>query len=463
MAAVEAVPPLGKYPAKEHARKVAGLVVERGGDAKGVVYLEGQKTRMFEDCDQAAGFRQRRPFMYMTGCEVPDCYCTYDMAADKLTLFIPPIDPDDVVWSGLPLTVEEAVEKYDIDNARLSTEVNAYLTSSDHPQSTVYALPDRVSDDVTFLSFAKTDFDLLAGAITTARITKDAYEISLIRYANAATAAGHAAVMRGAATAANEADLEAAFVKECIARQCKKLAYEAIVAGGPHAATLHYVRNDAPLAGKQLVLVDAGAEFGCYAADVTRTMPVSRQGFSAEAWAVYDVVERMQAECVARTLPGARWEAVHEHAHRVAIEGLLALGILRGGSVADILAARTSAAFFPHGLGHYLGMDTHDVGGEADYADPDPMFRYLRVRRELEPGAVITVEPGVYFCRFIVEPYLRDEKHKKYIDEAVLERFWDVGGVRIEDNILITESGNENLTTVPKGAEEVSNIVKGNA
>lgn len=93
---------------------------------------------------------------------------------------------------------------------------------------------------------------------------------------------------------------------------------------------------------------------------------------------------------------------------------------------------RISAAFFPHGLGHYLGMDTHDTGGNPDYGDPDAMFRFLRIRGEIQEGAVVTVEPGVYFCRFIVEPFLRDERRGRFIDEGVLEGFWGVGGVRIE-------------------------------
>jgi len=159
---------------------------------------------------------------------------------------------------------------------------------------------------------------------------------------------------------------------------------------------------------------------------------------------------------------GVRWDDVHAHAHRVAIAGLLRLGILKG-VAEDIFAARTSVAFFPHGLGHYLGMDTHDSGGNPDYTDSDPMFRYLRVRGTLPAGSVITVEPGIYFCRFIIEPYLTDPKHKGFIDEGVLEKYWDVGGIRIEDNILITDSGYDNLTPTPKEVHEMEKIIRGEA
>src|SRR6202044_1897166 len=100
-------------------------------------------------------------------------------------------------------------------------------------------------------------------------------------------------------------------------------------------------------------------------------------------------------------------------------------------------------------------MDTHDTGGNANYKDEDPMFRYLRVRGKLPAGCVITVEPGVYFCRFIIEPYLKDPVHGKFIDTAVLDKYWDVGGVRIEDDVVVTETGHENLTPTPKTVEEI--------
>lgn len=137
----------------------------------------------------------------------------------------------------------------------------------------------------------------------------------------------------------------------------------------------------------------------------------------------------MQLECIKVLKEGVNWDDVHLLAHRIAVEGLVGLGIFKG-DVDEILKARTSVAFFPHGLGHYLGMDTHDVGGKANYADPDPMFRYLRKRGPLPAGSLITVEPGIYFCDFIINPYLKDPVHSKYIDVSVLDKYWDVGGVR---------------------------------
>ena len=218
---------------------------------------------------------------------------------------------------------------------------------------------------------------------------------------------------------------------------------------------------------KRVVLIDAAAEWEGYCADVTRTMPLHPEGFDKESAQIYVIVEQMQRACFALLKSGVKWEEVHELAHEIAVEGLLSIGIFKkdalgngeGDVKGEIMRQRTSVAFFPHGLGHYLGMDCHDTGGNANYEDEDPMFRYLRVRGTVPEGAVVTVEPGVYFCRFIVEPYLRDEKHGRFIDEEVLERYWDVGGVRIEDDVVITRHGYENLTTAPKGIEEMMKVI----
>jgi len=236
--------------------------------------------------------------------------------------------------------------------------------------------------------------------------------------------------MKAASTAKNETELEAVFLKECIARNAKHQAYHSIVAAGENGATLHYVKNDAPISGQNLLLLDAGCEVDCYCSDITRTFPISGT-FSTESLAIYNIVLDMQKQCIAALKEGVLWDSVHELAHKIAIDGLFDLGILKGDKE-EVWKARTSTAFLPHGLGHYLGMDTHDTGGNPNYKDEDPMFRYLRVRGKLPAGSVITVEPGIYFCRFIIEPFLKDPTQAQYIDEKVLEKYWSVGGVRIE-------------------------------
>ena len=417
---------------------------------------------------------QRRSFFYLSGCALPDCALTYSVPTQHLTLYIPPIDPDSVIWSGLPLSVEDAKNKYDVDDVQLNTPENIFTKLSSHNggnEGPILFIEDQISADVSsaLAQFPKSDSSMLKSAIETSRVTKDAYEIALIRRANTITASAHRAAMRRSKTATNEREVEAAFLERCVALGCREQAYHGIFARGENAATLHYIHNNAdipaPGDGEKekgsgpLMLIDAAGESDCYAADVTRTFPM-RGSFSPEAKAVYTVAQRMQTECLALLKAGVLWEDVQTRAHEVAIEGLLSLGILRGNKK-EIFEKRVSVAFFPHGIGHYLGLDTHDVGGNANYEDTDGMLRYLRIRGRVPAGAVVTVEPGVYFCRFIIEPVLRDSQLGGFIDEKVLERFWAVGGVRIEDNILVTEGGWENLTSAPKGVEELEALVNG--
>lgn len=361
-----------------------------------------------------------------------------------------------------------------MDEVFTSNQVNAFLANSENPQSVIYAINPQVSDHITFLSFKDKNFDLLKPAIEECRVVKSPYEIALIRHANEVSTAAHVAVMKAAKRASNERELEGLFLKSCIERGCRNQAYSSIVASGTAAATLHYVQNNAPTKGKLNILLDAGAEADCYASDITRTFPISGK-FSPESRSIYDIVLQMQTECISQLRDGVFWDDVHAHAHKVAIAGLLKLGVLKG-DAEDIFKSRTSVAFFPHGLGHYLGLDTHDSGGHPNYSDTDQMFRYLRVRGTLPAGSVITVEPGIYFCRFIIEPFLEDPKHSKFIDTAILDKYWDVGGVRIEgdvcsvcfltaklisliDNVLVTKDGYDNLTPTPKSVEDIEGII----
>ena len=255
-------------------------------------------------------------------------------------------------------------------------------------------------------------------------------EVALIRQANDISAIAHTAVLRPTRHALNERDLEAIFLERCIAHGCREQAYRSIVASGTSAATIHYQKNDQPLQGKENLLLDAGGEYRCYAADIMRTFPISGK-FDKRSRDIYNLVLAMQSASIEMLKEGVLWEDVHTRAHEVAIEGLLKKGILVW-IKEEVFDRRTSVAFFPHGLGHYLGMDTHDTGGHPNYDDGDSMFRYLRARGHLPAGSVITVEPGIYFCRYIIEPYLNNPTQSKFIDRNVLENYWDVGGVRIE-------------------------------
>ncbi|KAL1875753.1 hypothetical protein VTK73DRAFT_9814 [Phialemonium thermophilum] len=485
----------GKYPAKEHARKVAA---ELGAD-HGVIYLVGQTSQLYEDSDMAPEFRQRRYFFYLSGIDFANCIVTYEIAQDRLILWIPYTDPRQTLWYGTTPGIDDCKAVSEVDQVFWVSELDKYLQGyfTTYPNTTLFALhAGQVPRLPPGSAPVEIDAIRLHSAMDAARVVKTDYEVALIRRANAVSSEAHRAVLQRLPRLTNEREIEALFRAVCTARGARRQAYPVIAGSGPNAGTLHYEDNDQPLAGRQVVVVDAGCEWRCYASDVTRTYPLG--GYGSAASAVYAVVECMQEACISRVAPGRPFRELHALACAVAVRGLLRLGILRGGSVREILDAGTVAAFFPHSLGHHVGLEVHDVTGRQRLlglpaghqsiaeqgrgvpclgkreilSDRTQAFLCRRTAASSEQGSdgsqgleknmIVTIEPGIYFCRPYIEAYFLEKAiHAKYIDKVVLEKYYDVGGVRIEDDILVTEDGYENLTTAPKGQEAIRSIWRG--
>ena len=237
--------------------------------------------------------------------------------------------------------------------------------------------------------------------------------------------------------------------------------------------------------------MDAGCEWECYASDITRTFPTHADGWATRETAeIYAIVEEMQEECIRRLRPGVRYLDLHMLAHRIAIQGLTRLGILKQGNVEEVMREGITRAFFPHGLGHHMGLEVHDVSSvslmSATTTDQGKVlhdcttvdandFLVLQTSSNyrhpctissplLAENMILTVEPGIYFSRYALEAvYLPDPEWVKFVDREVLERYMHVGGVRIEDDILITWDGYENLTMAPKGGEMLRLVKEGAA
>ncbi|KAF2641792.1 hypothetical protein P280DRAFT_516817 [Massarina eburnea CBS 473.64] len=470
---VEAEGPLEKYPAKHHARRVRDSL----DVATGLIYLPGAPARDNEDSDMPAPFRQRRYFYYLSGCNEPDCHLTYDIQHDILALFIPRINPGRVIWNGRGSTPAEAMDKYDIDQVHYVDELQKELLEWQFRyRGSFYVLhqdqvPKRPSRSVDL------DSTSLQPAMNRTRMIKDEHEINLIRKANDISSEAHKQVLANITKFKNEAQVEGLFMDVCISRQAKQQAYDPIAASGPNAGTLHYDANNEDFGDRQLMCLDAGCEFENYASDITRTFPLSSSWPSSEAENIYKLVQRMQETCIERLAPGVRYLDLHILAHQIAIDGLLQLGILQNGTKEEIYNAGTSRAFFPHGLGHHVGLEVHDVGQKelmslhernmnfekAPSLYPEdfhlPVYDNDMCRAptnpespHLEEGMVVTVEPGIYFSSYALSHfYLPSPIHSKYINPEVVNKYLPVGGVRIEDDILITSKGYENLTTAPKG------------
>ncbi len=393
-------------------------------------------------------YRQSSDFLWLTGVEASGYALLLDPRRGKEVLFIPRLTQMHAVWLGHIPSRQEAREAFGIREVRYSAELPKALRRRGrgvlHANSRGAALARREARSL------RPESRDLRQALDELRVFKDAAELALLAKASAATAAGHLAAMRAARPGMFEYQVQAELERAFKAAGCAQLGYGSIVAGGRNSAVLHYVANECRLGAGDLLLVDAGAEYRGYTADVTRTFPVSGR-FSPRQREVYEVVLAAQERCIDYARAGNTSMDVQRLSERVLAEGLRDLGLLRG-SVDELVETEAVRVFYPHGIGHTLGLDVHDVqGGRKRRLRLRRSSGKLRFRARLEPGFVITIEPGIYFMEALLrDPKVR-RKHRARIDFAKAERWLPVGGVRIEDDVVVRAEGPPgNLTTVPK-------------
>ena len=264
------------------------------------------------------------------------------------------------------------------------------------------------------------------------RLIKSKAELSLMKKSAQIAVAAHKRAMHACRPGMQEYELEAEYLYEFARSGCLAPAYSSIVAGGPNACILHYTTNDQPLNDGELVLIDAGCEYEYYASDITRTFPVNGK-FTAEQKALYDIVLDAQLEAIKVIKPGGHWDDAHNRTVEVITEGLLELGLLKG-KLKDLIAEGAYKDFYMHRAGHWLGMDVHDVGD----------YKIEGKWRLLEPGMVMTVEPGIYVSER---------------NSSVAEK-WRGIGIRIEDDVAVSKKGNEVLTKgLPKTTAEIESFM----
>ncbi len=303
------------------------------------------------------------------------------------------------------------------------------------------------------------DLEVLPEALTHCRVFKTDKELDQIREAARINNVAHREVIKALKPGIYEYELKAVFDYYQIKNGLQQAAYTGIFGSGPNSAIMHYVDNKRKIKDGELCLIDAGFEYQGYASDFTRTYPVSGS-FAPIQSAVYESVLEAQKQVIEMIEPGVEMETIHVHAARTMMQGLKEADIVRG-SVDDLIENDIFALFFPHGLGHFLGLDTHDVGGYPKGVDKidRPGLKYLRTRRSLQPGMVVTVEPGLYFIPALLKPALDDEKTIPFLNKEKIASHLDFGGIRIEDNIIVTKEGCENLADVPKEREDIERIM----
>ncbi|AQZ15142.1 YFR006W [Zygosaccharomyces parabailii] len=452
-----------KYPAKSHNVKVKELLLKKNPKLSAettAVFIAGEEIEGNKYCDTEKPFRQNRYFYYLSGVDIPGSLLLFDFRKDRLLLFLPDIEWDDVIWSGLPIGRQQAAKQFEVDDVFYFAEIEDALCN--YENYTIFTTDlDNVHKESIKRRLTPRHPDLFY-ALDEARKTKDWYEIEVLKKAAEITDKCHLAVMSALPIELNEVHIQAEFTYHAIRQGARSMGYDPICCSGPACGTLHYIKNSEDLAGKASVLIDCGAEWKNYTSDVTRCFPLTGK-FTREHRQIYDAVRDMQAQVMKKIMPGVNWEDLHLLSHRVLIKHLLKLGIFRSQfSEEEIFRRRASCAFYPHGLGHLMGLDVHDVAGRPQPQDSDPYFKYLRIRRPLEENMIVTNEPGCYFNEFLIAEFLNKvPEREEVVDKEVLKKYMYIGGVRIEDDILVTKHGSENLTKITSDPDEIEKIVSG--
>jgi Xaa-Pro aminopeptidase len=431
-------------------------------------------------------FRQDSFFWYLTGFEEPESVAVIAPGHDEgdFVLFVRPKDPTLEVWTGIRAGTAGATEVHGADAAHELSDLDDVLERMMHGREVLWYTTghDEYDDRIAkIVESARAHRERFGGVVpSTVRdvsvplgemmLYKGAEEAESLRRACALTAEGHREAMRFAEPGMFEYQVQAALEYFWRLRGSRRNGYDSIVASGANACVLHYIENDDQIGPDDLILIDAAAEVDGYSSDITRTFPANGS-FTGPQRAIYEIVLSAEKKGVEMAVPGSTLRSIHDESTRILTEGMIDLGLLPS-SVEESLAMHHYSHFFMHGTSHWLGLDVHDRGA----------YRVDGVSRLLEPGMSFTVEPGIYVApdkadieltllRYDLDEWNErrirlgrktaaaleaEEKEKaEKITHEVPEEFLGIG-VRIEDDILITPEGHENMTdSVPKEIDEV--------
>lgn len=428
----------------EFARRRKNLMTAMGQGSIAVIPAAEEKTRN-RDVDYP--FRQDSDFWYATGFPEPDAVAVLipGRPQGEYVLFCRDKDQAAETWTGFRYGPDGAVNEFDADDAFPIDDIDDILPGLLEGRTKVYYDIGRDGDfDLRIMDWVNRlrakvrmgghppgEFQTLNHLLHEMRLFKSAAEVKLIRRAGEISAAAHVRAMKAVKPGLYEYQLEAEYLHEFMHRGARTPAYPSIVGGGKNACVLHYIENSSKLKFGDLVLVDAAGELDNYASDITRTYPVNGK-FSAAQQALYEVVLAAQLAAIDKVKPEYDWNAGHETAVTVLTQGLKDLGLLQG-DVSELVETGAYRSFYMHRTGHWMGLDVHDVGD----------YKVDGVWRQLEPGMVLTVEPGLYIA-----------------PNAKVDEKWRGIGIRIEDDVLVTAKGADVLTSdVPKTIADIEQLM----
>lgn len=392
-------------------------------------------------------YRSDSNFHYLTGFDEPESVLVLIPGREhgEYILFCRERDLDKEIWDGYRAGQDGAINNFGADDSYPISDLDDILPGLlEDKEKVYYTMGNQPSFDQHMVSWlnhlrqasrsgkhSPTEIIELEHCLNELRLFKSSQEIKAMKQAAKASVQAHIRAMQFTKPGKWEYEVEAEIIHEFMKHGCRSPAYPSIVGGGENGCILHYIENNAKLKNNDLLLIDAGAEYECYAGDITRTFPVNGKFSPAQA-ALYQVVLDAQKAAIAAVKPGNHWNQPHEVAVEVLTQGLVDLGILKG-DVAQLIEDAAYREFYMHRTGHWLGMDVHDVGD----------YKVGGEWRLLEPGMVLTVEPGLY---------IRDQAH--------VEKKWHFTGIRIEDDVLVTKDGCEVLTeAAPKEIDEIEALM----
>ncbi|WJW75876.1 Xaa-Pro aminopeptidase [Thiohalobacter sp. IOR34] len=438
-------PDAGLKPA-EYARRRRQLMRMMGRDAIAILPTAPERLR---NRDVEYPYRPDSDFFYLSGFPEPEAVLVLvpGRKHGEFLLFCRERDADKETWTGRRAGPEGAVADYGADDAfpigdiddilpgLLEGRERVFYTMGVQPEfdARVIGWVNRIREAGRAGQRAPDEFVALEHLLHDMRLYKSAGELRLMRRAARIAAAAHVRAMRACRPGLMEYEIEAEFAHEFRRHGCEH-AYSPIVGGGENGCILHYTENNAPLQDGDLLLIDAGAELGCYASDITRTFPVNGV-FSKPQRTLYELVLAAQRAAIRKVRPGNHWNDPHDAAVRVLTRGLLELGLLKG-QLSRLIRDEAYRRFYMHRTGHWLGMDVHDVGD----------YKVGGAWRVLEPGMVLTVEPGLYIPAG---------------SKGVAKKWWNIG-IRIEDDVVVTRDGCEVISEgVPKTVDEIEALMAG--
>ncbi len=419
-----------------------------------VVIIPGN-IEILRNGDGHYSFRQDSNFFYLTGFVEPNSLALLineNDGSSKYILFVRSKDPAKEQWDGLRAGLQGAKEQFQADEshdiADLEVKVVDYMKNktkiyydlgcNDRYDNLVISWLNQVKGMQRKGIFAPDEIVNVDNILAEMRLIKDEFEQTQMQKACTIAAAAHVKAMSATLHSNYEYQLEAELIYECVKHGARHQAYNPIVGSGSNACILHYNDNDKKIDKAGLVLIDAGAEYNHYASDITRTFPASGK-FTFEQKAIYEIVLKAQLAAIEQVKPGIKWDVMQKVILEIITAGLVDLDILQlnNKSITELIKEEAYKPFYMHNSGHWLGLDVHDVG----------RYKVDNKWRELKSGMVLTIEPGIYI-----------KAGMKNVDK----KWWNIG-VRIEDDVLVTEHGHEVLTKdVPKQIHEIENLIFSN-